>query len=323
MYCLKCGKKIPDIALFCPFCGAAADGGSPAGASCENTPDTYPGQGVPDPYPGAGMPDPLPEPEDPWGRPDRSPSQKSAPEGDLFLDDDVQKEAQYAPDPDGAGARRGLYDPEPRRDGARPGAYDPDEDDVSSLFDEDDEEAFDSDYDDGPDDSYGRPGRYEDEEPSGFFIRHIRGIVGGGLTLMLVLILLLWGYSAGGQKVLARMDLAWQDSAYARIAKTEFDLKRYYDAARYYEKAFSKCPENERKYRHNYALSAAICYDNYGDMANARKWYMKSIDIDSGKLEGYVGLRGTFSDATSIPPDARTYIQKGYTLTHDERLNLG
>ena len=282
VYCMKCGKKMPDIALFCPFCGTPSE---PDGAKAAPGGDKAPSAAPADPAVLRG--EDLPEPED-------SPEQAQPPRGQAVEDDLFGEDGSGLP--------------------TAPEAF---EDDDRSLFAESGEEAFDSDYDDGPSSFYDGGGRFEDEEPSGFFLRHIRGIVGGGLTLMLVLILLLWACTAGGQKVLARMGLAWQSGAYADIGQAEYESGSFLDAASFYEKAF------EKESRYAYAINTGVCFDRYGDMDSARSWYVKAINADSRQLEAYLRLLGTYSDRSLISDEAARYIRQGYTVTHDERLNLG
>ena len=54
MYCMNCGKEVPDATKFCPYCGAGLMGRSPAGGS----PGTGPDQTPPGGYPPASPPTP-------------------------------------------------------------------------------------------------------------------------------------------------------------------------------------------------------------------------------------------------------------------------
>lgn len=292
MFCIKCGKKIPDIALFCPACGTPVDKADEEElAPAEDIPE--PGEkfvplsfddeedapSAPDEavdVPEKPVPAPAPEPLTLSGRKpvlDRG-ADKDEDDDGLFLDDE---------------------------DGADDDKPDPDE-----MYDAD----YDRDYDES--DDY----VYEEPEKGSFFVRHIRGIIALGLTLMLALVLLLWASTVGGQKVLAKLDIAWQASAYADIGAEYYKAGSFNTAAKWYEKAYDHSNENV------YALNCGICCDRYGQTDAARKWYITSIKADPRVEDGYLHLLDTYTSIDEMSDEVQTYMAQGYSITRNERLNL-
>ncbi len=178
----------------------------------------------------------------------------------------------------------------------------------------DEYDAYD-DYDDvaSDDDGYA----YEDETEGSFFMRHIRGIVGLTLFVILILMFVFYAFTNAGQRSLARMNLAWNTGVYASLGYEYYQDGLYAQAGLYYERALGREPQNYR-----YASSAAMAYVTGGDTEKAAAMLKKCVEIDPTKLEPYIYLLNLYPEAAQRPWDVTQLIQKGYETTGDERLAI-
>ncbi len=177
----------------------------------------------------------------------------------------------------------------------------------------DDYDAYDADEDDydDEDDDY----VYEDEEQGSFFMRHIRGIVGATLFLVLALLFVIYLCSNSGQVALAKANLAWKVDVYSALGYQSFQDQRYDEAGLYYERALARDPDN-----YSYASSAAMAYFTGNNTEKAASMLKKCAEISPQNVEPYVYLLNLYPEASKRPWDITQLIQKGYEITGDSRL---
>ena len=58
-------------------------------------------------------------------------------------------------------------------------------------------------------------------------MRHIRGIVGLALFVILLLMFVIFAFSKAGQQSLARVNLAWSTDAYSQLGYQSYQAERY------------------------------------------------------------------------------------------------
>ena len=169
----------------------------------------------------------------------------------------------------------------------------------------------DDDFDDDDDD---------DEEDSSFFMRHIRGLVGIILFLVLILLVVLYGLSNSGQRTLARINatLPLRADVYSRLGYESYQAEDYQQAGVYYERALAR-----EKGSYNFASSAAMSYIAAGRTDKAVEMLKRCIEINPLAVEPYVYLVNLYPDASARPGDVVQLIQLGYQKTGDERLKQG
>lgn len=185
---------------------------------------------------------------------------------------------------------------------------------LEDIFMDDIEEDEYDDFDDGFEsapDVY----EFEDDDEGNFFIRHIRGLIGLSLLLVLVMIFFFYGISDGGQATLAQMNLAWRPEAYSKIAYEYYQEQRYDLAGSFYEKALSRDSDN-----YSYAESAAMAYITGEDTEKAAMMLKKCIEMNPSKAEPYVYLMNLYPDSANRPWDVSQLLLQGYRTTGDERL---
>ena len=192
-------------------------------------------------------------------------------------------------------------------------AMDPDDMFMDSSRPDHDDDPYDDDGDDDLRDAF----VYEDEEESSFFMRHLRGIVGLSMFVILILIFVIYAFSRAGQITLARANLAWGTEAYSALGLEYYQSGQYEEAGRFYERALQRD-------RNNYGLasSAAMAYVNAEDTERAAAMLKRCAEIDPTRLEPYVYLLKLYPDAASRPWDITQLLQKGYGMTGDKRLNV-
>lgn len=169
------------------------------------------------------------------------------------------------------------------------------------------------DYDEDDDDE---EYAYEEPEEGGFFIRHIRGVVGLSLFVIVLAIVVGWAFSGGGQRVLAQANLAWQPSVYEQLGYDAYQNGQYAVAAGYYEQALKRDGRN-----YSYAYSAAVASYMAGDTERAAEMGKKAVEIDATRVDGYQLLQRLYPDASARPWEIQSLIQQGYRLTGDASLN--
>ena len=202
----------------------------------------------------------------------------------------------HNPDRPGASSRRKASSYTPVRD------FNPD--DMFMDGDDYDEDDDDEEY------------AYEEPEEGGFFIRHIRGVVGLSLFVIVLAIVAGWAFSGGGQRVLAQANLAWQPSIYEQLGYEAYQNGQYAVAAGYYEQALRR---NDRSY--SYAYSAAVASYMAGDTERAAEMGKRAVEIDATRVDGYQLLQRLYPDASARPWEIQSLIQQGYRLTGDASLN--
>ena len=170
----------------------------------------------------------------------------------------------------------------------------------------------DDDFDDDDDD--------DDEEDGSFFMRHIRGLVGIILFLVLILLVVLYGLSNSGQRTLAHINatLPLRADIYSRLGYESYQAEDYQQAGVYYERALAR-----EKGSYNFASSAAMSYIAAGRTDKAVEMLKRCIEINPLAVEPYVYLVNLYPDASARPGDVVQLIQLGYQKTGDERLKQG
>ena len=188
--------------------------------------------------------------------------------------------------------------------------------DEPEEFDEYDAYDEDSGYSGGFDDEDDY--EYEDRVEGSFFRRHIRGIVGLLLLLMLAAICLIWASTTKGQTVLAKMNLAWDAEVYAELGYEAYQNNSDLQAARYYEKAYSRDAGN-----YTYAHSAMVAYYEADQLENATSMLKICVELQPNNPEPYAEFLILYPDPMSRPWEITEKIRDGYQRTGDERLNIG
>ena len=184
-------------------------------------------------------------------------------------------------------------------------------DDKRAPYDEDDP------YDDDMNDNLSGSFSFEDEEEGSFFMRHLRGIVGLALFVILLLMFVIFAFSRAGQVSLARVNAAWSKDAYSTLGYQYYQAGDYSQAGLYYERALQRDPNS-----YSFASSAAMAYLEAGDNEKAAAMLKRCAEIDPTKLEPYVYLLKLYPDAASRPWDITQLLQQGYQRTGDARLNV-
>ena len=185
------------------------------------------------------------------------------------------------------------------------------EDDYDDDYDDDDYDRRDADDDDGYIDDF----EFEEREHGGFFQRHIRGIVGLILLLVMAVICAVWAFSPQGQLALARMNLAWKAEAYADLGYDAYMQNSDLMAARYYEKALSRETNN-----YEYAHSAMVAYYEADEIASAAAMLKKCIEMQPDNPEPYQEMLILYPDAQSRPWEISELVRLGYQRTGDASL---
>ena len=158
---------------------------------------------------------------------------------------------------------------------------------------------------------------FEDEGETSFFMKHLRGIVGLALFLVLVLMFVIYAFSAAGQITLGRWNLAWSPVAYNQLGTESYRAERYAQAGGYFERALELDSGN-----YNYASSAAMAYVEANDIEAAVAMLKKCVEINPSLKEPYFYLMKLYPEAENRPLDVTQLLQQGYRQTGDNRLNV-
>lgn len=156
-----------------------------------------------------------------------------------------------------------------------------------------------------------------DGEDSSFFQRHLRGIVGLSMFVILVLMFVIYAFSRPGQLTLGRANLAWSTEAYSTLGYENYQSGAYEEAGRYYEKALTMDSNN-----YNYASSAAMAYFEAGNIEKSTEMLKHCVEIEPARLEPYMYLLKLYPDSATRPWDITQLLQQGYRQTGDGRLNV-
>ena len=171
-------------------------------------------------------------------------------------------------------------------------------------------------YDDDGDDAFIEEFAFEDDD-GGFFMRHLRGIVGLALFVILLLLFVIYAFSKAGQVSLARVNMAWSTEAYITLGNQSYQNGETAYAAQCYERALQRDPDN-----YNYASSAAMAYFEAKDTEKTAAMLKRCIEIDPMQLDPYIYLLNMYPEAASRPWDVTQLLQQGYKNTGDSRLNV-
>lgn len=213
-----------------------------------------------------------------------------------------------------------------RTGGARKQAFIPvKEVDLNNMFmddldDEDDYDEDDYDLEEAPprrrryvDDDFS----FEEPEHGSFAHRHIRGIVGLILLVILLAVFGFWVFSENGQRVLATANLAWKPQVYANLGYEAYQQNNDLQAARYYEQALERDSSN-----YEYAHSAMVAYYEANEIESAAAMLKKCIEMDPENPEPYHEMLILYPDASTRPWEIQELIKLGYQRTGDDSLNL-
>lgn len=170
------------------------------------------------------------------------------------------------------------------------------------------DEDFDEDFDD--EDYY-----YEEREEGGFMRRHVRGVVGLVLFLLLIAICFFWAGTDRGQLTLAKFNLAWRAQPYAELGYEAYLADSKLMAARYYEKALSRDAQN-----YEYAHSAMVSYYEADDVEAAANMLRRCIALQPDNAEPYREMLILYPDRDSRPWEIQELIRTGYQRTGDAAL---
>lgn len=189
--------------------------------------------------------------------------------------------------------------------------YELDEDiDDYDLDDYDLEETLDEDFDDEDYD-------FEEHEEGSFMRRHVRGMVGLILFLLLAAICVFWASTDKGQLTLARFNLAWRAEPYAELGYEAYLADSDLMAARYYERALARNSQN-----YEYAHSAMVAYYEADELEAAAGMLRKCIAMQPDNPEPYREMLILYPDAEKRPWEISELIRTGYQRTGDEALKV-
>ena len=158
---------------------------------------------------------------------------------------------------------------------------------------------------------------YEDEGEDSFFMRHLRGIVGLAMFVILILMFVIYAFSSAGQLTLARLNLAWSTAAYSQLGDESYEDGQFAQAGQYYERALQRDPDN-----YAFASAAVMAYLEAEDNDKAAAMLKRCAQIDPSKLDPYLYLLNLYPDAAQRPWDVTQLLQQGYQATGDDRLKV-
>lgn len=157
---------------------------------------------------------------------------------------------------------------------------------------------------------------YEEAEEGGFFLRHIRGVVGLSLFAVVLAIVMGWAISGSGQRALAGMNLAWRYEVYEEMGYEAYNAGQYAVSANYYAQALNRSTEN-----YSLAYSAGVAYYMNGDTARAAEMGKRAVEINPSNKDGYLLLQRLYPDPAQRPWEIQSLIQQGFRMTGESALN--
>lgn len=178
----------------------------------------------------------------------------------------------------------------------------------------DTEDAYDP-YDD--DDGYDGGFDFEEPERGGFLQRHIRGVVGLILLLILIVVCLIWAIMPKGQQMLATANLAWSAETYNDLGYDAYKAEQYHQAATYFERALARDTDN-----YEYAHSAMVAYYEAGETDSALSMLKKCIEMRPDDPEPYHEMLILYPNGEERPWEVKELLRLGYERTGDESLNI-
>ena len=179
------------------------------------------------------------------------------------------------------------------------------------------EDAYDP-YDDDGGDSVRPSFDFEEPEHGGFLQRHIRGVVGLALLVLLLIIFLFWAIMPKGQQVLAAANLAWRAEPYGELGYTAFNAGQFHQAAVYFERALARKEDD-----YEYAHSAMVAYYEAEEIDSALAMLKRCIEMNPDSTEPYYELLLIYPNADTRPWEVQELLRLGYERTGDESLNTG
>ena len=117
--------------------------------------------------------------------------------------------------------------------------------------------------------------------------------------------------------MLAQVNLAWSAEAYADLGYDAYQKDSDLLAARYYERAFERDPNN-----YEYAHSAMVAYYEADKIDSAAAMLKKCVDLDPDNPEPYEEMLILYPDAESRPWEITELVRMGYQRTGAESLKL-
>jgi len=191
--------------------------------------------------------------------------------------------------------------------------------DMDNLFMDEESHEDEDEYDlpEDNEDEFERDFEFEEPEEGSFVQRHIRGIVGLILMLVLAIIILIWAMSGKGQVTLAKLNLAWNPEIYADLGFEAYQSDSDLLAARYYEKALARDTEN-----YDYAHSAMVAYYEADRIESAASMLKKCVEMRPDSVEPYQEMLILYPDAATRPWEIRELIRMGYERTGDASLKI-
>lgn len=174
-----------------------------------------------------------------------------------------------------------------------------------------------SDYDEDVKEAFDQAFAYEEADEDSFFMRHMRGVVGLTLFVILLLMIVIFAFSKAGQTTLAKVNLAWNKEAYMQLGNAFYNAEQYAQAGQYYERALKRDPDN-----YDYASSAALAYKEAGNTEKAAEMFKRCAEIRPESREPYIYLLNLYPTAAQRPWEITQIIRQGYERTHDESLNV-
>ncbi len=158
---------------------------------------------------------------------------------------------------------------------------------------------------------------YEEEGENSFFMRHLRGIVGLAMFVILILMFVIYAFSNAGQLTLARLNMAWSTGAYSQLGDESYEDGLYAQAGQYYERALQRDPDS-----YAFASAAVMAYLEADDSDKAAAMLKRCVQIDPSRLDPYLYLLNLYPDAAQRPWDVTQLLQQGYQATGDDRLKV-
>ena len=318
MYCSECGKKNPDQAKFCAYCGAkllteteevsavdvpeweAESRFDAPAATAADSAWAKPAEEMSEPEEAPVKPaEATAEPPKPAA------ARKKADDGIVRADHSRTETSPWAKPEDTGRARRAA------RSGA-PSTIVP----VRGRETEPEQDLFFDGYDRPQQPRKAVSKRSKQRKPS-FWEKNLRSVIGIGMTMATLALCAVWLLLfPSGQQMMARFGLTDNPTAYAGIAKSAYDAQNYATAAQNYYQALLLDNDN-----YEYALMTAQCYLLAGSDGAASTALTMAIDINASDVRAYRMLQQIYPNAQTRPAAVKELLSQGATLTGDASLN--